>query len=85
MEAPLSEPFFTRRMELLSKHSGFMLHGKLGVDFISTSELLNPHMKIKLRLIKVRLNFYMVGNNPNVSLATIDCSLYTRDIALKDI
>ena len=40
MEAPLSEPFFTRRMKMLSRPDGFMLYGKLGVDFFSTSELL---------------------------------------------
>ena len=40
MEAPLSEPFFTRRMKMLSTPDGFMLYGKLGVDFFSTSELL---------------------------------------------
>ena len=39
MEAPLSEPFFTRRMKMLSRPDGFMLYGKLGVDFFSTSEL----------------------------------------------
>ena len=26
----------------------------------------------------------MIGDNPNVSLGIIDCSLYTRRIALKD-
>ena len=35
MEAPWPEPFFTRRMKLLSRHDGFRLYGKLGVDFIS--------------------------------------------------
>ena len=44
MEAPLSEPFFTRRMKMLSRPDGFMLYGKLGVDFFSTSELLYPNM-----------------------------------------
>ena len=39
MEAPLSEPFFTRRMKMLSRPDGFILYGKLGVDF-STYELL---------------------------------------------
>ena len=29
MEAPLSEPFFTRRMKMLSRPDGFMLYGKL--------------------------------------------------------
>ena len=48
MEAPLSEPFFTRRMKMLSRPEGFMLYGKLGVDFSTTSELLYPNMKIRL-------------------------------------
>ena len=52
MEAPLSEPFFTMRMKMLSRPDGFMLYGKWGVDFFSTSELLYPNMKIRLRLIR---------------------------------
>ena len=84
MEALLSEPFFTRRMKMLSRPDGFMLYGKLGADFFSTSELLNPNMKKRLRLIRARPNFYMISDNPNVSLGTVDCSLYTRRIALKD-
>ena len=84
MEAPLSEPFLTRRMKLLSRPDGFMLYGKLGIDFFSTSELLYPNMKFRLRLIRARPNFYMISDNPNVSLGIVDCSLYTRRIALKD-
>ena len=57
MEAPSSEPFFTRRMKMLSRPDGFMLYGKLGVDFFSTSEMLYPNMKIRLRLIRARPNF----------------------------
>ena len=41
-------------------------------------------MKISLRLISARPNFYMIRDNPNVSLGIVDCSLYTRCIALKD-
>ena len=41
-------------------------------------------MKIRLRLIRARPNFYMISDNPNVSLGIVDCSLYTRRIALKD-
>ena len=81
---PLPHPFFTRRMKLLSRPDGFMLYGKLGIDFFSTSELLYPNMKIGLRLIRTRPNFYMISDNPNVSLGIVDCSLYTRRIALKD-
>ena len=84
MEAPLSEPFFTRRMKMLSRPDGFMLYGELGVDFFSTSELLYPNMKVRLRLFRARPNFYMISDNPNVSLRIVDCSLYTRRIALKD-
>ena len=83
-EAPLSEPFSTRRMNMFSRPDGFMLYGKLGVDFFSTSELLYPNMKIRLRLIRARPNFYMISDNPNVSLGIVDCSLYTRRFALKD-
>ena len=41
-------------------------------------------MKIMLRLIRAKPNFYMFSDNPNVSLGIVDCSLYTRRIALKD-
>ena len=41
-------------------------------------------MKIRLRLTRARPNFYMISESPNVSLAIVDCSLYTRRIALKD-
>ena len=81
---PLADPFFTRRMKLLSRPDGFMLYGKLGIEFFSTSEMLYPNMKIRLRLIRARPIFYMIYDNPNVSLGIVDCSLYTRRIALKD-
>ena len=71
-------------MKLLSRPDGFMLYGKLGIDFFSTSELLYPNMKIRLQLIKAGPNFYMIHDNPNVSLGIVYFSLYTRCIALKD-
>ena len=58
---PLPDPFFTRRMKLLSRPDGFMSYGKLGIDFFWTSELLYPNMKIRLRLIRARPNFYMIS------------------------
>ena len=69
---------------MLSRPDGFMLYVKLGVVFFSTSELLYPNMKVRLRLIRARPNFYMISDNPNVSLRIVDCSLYTRFIAPKD-
>ena len=84
METPLAEPFFTRRMKMLSRPDVFMLYGKFGFDFFSTSQLLYPIMKIRLRMIRARPIFYMISDNPNVSLGIVDCSLYARRIALKD-
>ena len=69
---------------MLSRPDGFILYGKLGVDFFSTSEIFYPNMKIRLRLIRARPNFYMVSDNPNVSFGIVDFSHYTRRIALKD-
>ena len=80
----LPDPFFTRRMKLLSRPDGFMLYGKLGIDFFSTSELLYPNMKIRLRLNRARPIFHMISDISKVSLGIVDCSVYTRRIALKD-
>ena len=84
MEAPLSAPFSTRRMKMLRRPDSFMLYVKLGTDFFSISELFYPKMKIRLRLIRARPNFYMISDNLNVSLGIVDCPLYTRRIALRD-
>ena len=69
---------------MLNRRDGFMLSGNLGVDLFSTSELLYPNMKIRLRLIRARPKFYVISDNPNVSLGIVDCSIYTHRIALKD-
>ena len=57
MEAPLSEPFFTRRMKMLSRSESFMMYGKLRVVFVSIFELPYPNMIIRLRLIRARRDF----------------------------
>ena len=44
MELFLSEPFFTRRMKTFSGPAGLWLYDKLGVDFVSISELLYPNI-----------------------------------------
>ena len=80
----LPDTFFTRRMKLLNRPNGFMLYGELGIEFFSTSEQLYPNMKIRLRLIRARPNVYMISDKPNLSLGNVDCSPYTRRIALKD-
>ena len=78
-------PFFTRRMEVSFRPDGFILYGQLGVDFFCTSELLYPIVKTTLPLIRARPNFYMISSNPNGSLGFIDCSLYNRRVALKNV
>ena len=80
----LEGPFFTRRMKLYSRPDGFMLYGKLGIDSLTTSELLYPNMKVRIRLIRVRPNFYMISENRNFSLGIVDCSLCTRRVMLKE-
>ena len=61
-----------------------MFYGKVGINFFSTYELLYPNMKIRLRLIRAGPNFYMISDNPKVSLGFVDCSFHTRRFALKD-
>ena len=69
---------------MLSRPDVFMFYGILGIDFLYSSELLYPNMKIRLRIIRARHSFHMISVNPNVNLAIVHCSLYTRRIALKD-
>ena len=83
MEALLSGPSFTRRSKNLRRTVGFMLQAKLGVDFICTSVLLYPDMKSRLQLIRTGPIFYLITDNPSISLGFIDCSFYTRPILLK--
>ena len=77
-------PFITWRLKLYSRSDGIMLYGKLGVRFLTTSELLYPNMKVRIRLIWARPNFYMISENPNVSLSIVACPLYTRRVMLKE-
>ena len=57
----LEGPIFTTRMKLYSRPDGFMLYGKLGIDFLTTSELLYPNMKVGIKLIRARPNFYLIS------------------------
>ena len=84
MKAPSSGTFFRKRMKLLSRPDSFILYGKLGVNFFSTSQLPYPKLKFRLQLIKARPDFYMNSDNPNVSPGHVHCSLYTRQTATKD-
>ena len=61
-----------------------MLYGKLGIDFLTTSEILYPNVKVRIRLVRARPNFYLISENPNVCLDIVDCSLYTRRVMLEE-
>ena len=41
-------------------------------------------MKVRIRLIRLRPNFDMIIEKPNISLGIVDCSLYTRRVMLKE-
>ena len=69
---PYLIPSFTRRKKLLSRPDGFMLYGKCGTNFFSHFELLYPNMKLRLRLIRAGPNFYMISDDPNLSLGIVD-------------
>ena len=70
-------PLITRGMKVYSRPDGFMLYGKLGIDFLTTSELLYPNMKVRIRLIRARPNFYMISELPMLAwvLWTALCTL----------
>ena len=69
---------------MFSRSDGLILYGKLGFDSFSTSGLLYPQIKIRLRLIKARSIFNMISDNHMFSLRIVDCLLHNRRIALKD-
>ena len=84
MAAPSSEPSFTRRMEWMSRHDGFVLHDKLGFDCFSTSEMQYPSLKVKLELIRARTKFYLITDNQNIILRIFEYLPYTPRVALTD-
>ena len=60
--------FFTKTIKLLSRPYGIMLCGNLGVEYFSTSALLYPNMKVRLRLIRARAMFYGLVTTPTLVL-----------------
>ena len=80
----LEGPFVFKIMNLYTRPDVFLLYVKLGIEFLKTSELIYPNMKVRITLFRARPIFYMIGENPNVSLAIVDCSLYTRRLKLEE-
>ena len=82
-EILLEGPLFTRRMKLYNRPDGFMLYRKLGINLPLTSELPYPNMKERIRRIRRWRDFYLISENPNVSLGFVDCSLYLTALSVK--
>ena len=51
---------------------------------LTCEKLLLPNTKVRIKLIRARLNFYKLSDNPNVSLKIADCSLFTRRILVAE-
>ena len=69
---------FTDRANCLGTEITFLLYGRLAIDLFTCKKLLLPNPKIRIKLIRARPSFYMLSDNPNVSLKIVDCSLFTR-------
>ena len=75
---------FTDRANSLGTGITFSLYGRLAIDLFTCEKLLLPDTKARSKLIRARPNFYMLSDNPNVSLKIFDCSLFTRRISVAE-
>ena len=69
---------FTDKVNSLGSGIMFSLYGRLAIDLFTCKKVLQPKPKVRVKLIRARPNFYMLSDNPNVILKTVDCSLFTR-------
>ena len=75
---------FTDRENSLGTGINFSLYGRLAIFLFTCEKLLLPNTKVRIKLIRARPNFYMLSDNPNVSLKIVDCSLFTRRILVAE-
>ena len=75
---------FTDKANSLGTGITFSLYGKLAIDLFTCEKLLLPNTKVRIKLIRARPNFYMLSDNPNVSLKIVDCSLFTRRVLVAE-
>ena len=54
----------------------------MGVEFFSTTELLYPNMKVRLRLITARPIFYTISDNPSVLFGIVVIVQFTLVVLL---
>ena len=76
------DPFYERQVHLNSRPMTF--YGKLAIDLLTCDKLLLPNTKVRLKLIRARPNFYMISDNPHVSMRITDCSLFTRRVVVAE-
>ena len=75
---------FTDGAKSLGTAINFSLYGRLAIDLITCEKLLLPNFKVRIELIRARSNFYIISDNPNVSLKIVDCSLLTGRILVAE-
>ena len=75
---------FTDRATSLGSGITFSLYGRLAIDLLTCEKLILPKTKVRIKLIRARPNFYMLSDNPNVSLKIVDCSLFTKRILVAE-
>ena len=71
--------------KLLSYSEAWRLFVILAVEFDSIFHLLYPQMKVRLGLTRAKHSFYTVSGKPKQSHGIVDCLLYTRRVALKNV
>ena len=75
---------FTDRRNSLGTGITFSLYGRLAIDLFTSEKLLLPNTQARIKFIRARPIFYMLSDNPNVSLKVVDCSLFTRKILVAE-
>ena len=73
---------FTDRAKSLGTGITFPLYRRLAINLFTCEKLLLPSTKVRIK--RARPNFYMLSDNPNVSLTIVDCSLFTRRILVAE-
>ena len=75
---------FTDRADSLGTRITFSLYGRLAIDLFICEKFLQPIIKVRIKLIQARPNFYVLSDNPNVSMKFVDCLLFTRKILVAE-
>ena len=68
---------FLKRKWIFFGRADGLWYSMLVADFLSALEILKTNMKVRLQLTRVRPKFSLTSDNTNISLGTLDCSLYT--------